>query len=114
MSKNKFVCHYGVGRGAFGKVWKVELRRQKQVYAMKEMSKARIISKRSIKSVINELKILSKLKDPLIVNMHYAFQDRDNLYLVMDFLSKGDLRFHLCNMRKFDENTTRFFIACLV
>ena len=46
--------------------------------------------------------------------MHYAFQDRDNLYLVMDFLSKGDLRFHLCQTRTFDERTTRFFIACLV
>lgn len=46
--------------------------------------------------------------------MHYAFQDRDNLFLVMDYLSGGDLRFHLCHQRGFDETTTKFFVACLV
>ena len=54
------------------------------------------MTKRSIKSVINERQILSQLNNPHIVNMHYAFQDRDNLYLCMDYLSKGDLRYHLC------------------
>lgn len=46
--------------------------------------------------------------------MHYAFQDRENLYLVMDYLSGGDLRYHICRNRKFDEVTTRFFVACLI
>jgi serine/threonine protein kinase len=32
----------------------------------------------------------------------------------MDYLSGGDLRFHLCVRRCFDENQTRFFIACLI
>lgn len=46
--------------------------------------------------------------------MHYAFQDRENLYLVMDLLSGGDLRFHIARKRKFTEDETKFFIACLV
>lgn len=54
INKNNFLCHYGIGRGGFGKVWKVDRRRKNQVFAMKEMSKARIITKRSIKSVMNE------------------------------------------------------------
>jgi serine/threonine protein kinase len=45
---------YCIGKGGFGKVWKVERKKTKQPYAMKEMSKARIITKRSIKSVMNE------------------------------------------------------------
>ena len=32
----------------------------------------------------------------------------------MDFLSGGDLRYHICRYRKFDEETTRFFVACLI
>lgn len=43
---------------------------------MKAMSKARIITKRSVKSVMNERSILAQLKNPHIVNMHFAFQDR--------------------------------------
>jgi len=40
---------------------------------MKEMSKAVIITKHSVKSVMNERKLLSKLKHPFLVNMIFAF-----------------------------------------
>lgn len=40
---------------------------------MKEMSKARILTKRSLKSVMNERQILTQLNNPFIVNMYYAF-----------------------------------------
>ncbi len=98
---------YCIGKGGFGKVWKVERKKLKQNYAMKEMSKARIITKRSVKSVMNERKILTMLKNPFIVNMYYAFQDRENLYLVMDLLAGGDLRYHICKHRRFSEEQTR-------
>ena len=87
MSKNAFQFHYIVGKGGFGKVWKVEHKKSKKLYAMKEMLKARVISKRSVNSVMNERKLLTQLKHPyvrsslslplsFIVNMHFAFQDR--------------------------------------
>jgi serine/threonine protein kinase len=41
-----------------------------------------------------------------IVNMNYAFQDNDNLYLVMDLLTGGDLRYHICKHKKFSEEQT--------
>jgi len=62
---------------------------------MKEMSKALVITKRSVNSVMNERKLLSFIKHPFIVNMQYAFQDKENLYLVMDMMTGGDLRYHL-------------------
>ena len=40
---------------------------------MKEMSKARVITKRSVSSVMNERKLLALLKHPFMVNMSYAF-----------------------------------------
>lgn len=80
---------------------------------MKEMSKSLIITKKSVNSVINERNLLCSLKHPFIVNMFYAFQDRDNLYLVMDFMSGGDLRFHIGKQRRFNEEQTRFFVACI-
>lgn len=47
----------------------------------------RIITKRSVVSIMNERHLLSSLKHPFLVNMIFAFQDRDNLYLVMDMMS---------------------------
>ena len=64
---------------------------------MKEMSKAKIIDKKSVNSVKNERDFLSKMNHPFIVNMHYAFQDNNNIYLVMDLLTGGDLRYHIIN-----------------
>jgi len=35
--------------------------------------------------------------------MNYAFQDNTNLYIVMDLLTGGDLRYHICRYKKFSE-----------
>jgi protein kinase A len=49
------------------------------------------------------MKILSQLKNPFISNMAFAFNDRDNLYLGMDYLQGGDLRSFLAESRKLSE-----------
>ena len=41
--------------------------------------------------------------------MHYAFEDRDNLYLVIDLMSGGDLRYHIGKNRRFTEEQTSKF-----
>lgn len=48
-----------------------------------------------------------------IVNMKAAFQDRETLYLVMDYYSGGDVRYHFPN-KFFNEEETKFMIACLI
>ncbi|OMJ79792.1 hypothetical protein SteCoe_20092 [Stentor coeruleus] len=105
---------YPIGKGGFGRVWKVEMHKTKQLFAMKEMDKLRVISKRSVHSVMNERKILENLKHPFIVNMQFAFQDRDTLFLVMDLMTGGDLRYHMNRQRFFLESQVRFFSACII
>ena len=95
-----------IGKGGFGKVWKVVLKKNQKVYALKEMSKVKIIDKKCESSIKTEREILSKLNHPFIVNMYFAFQDFDTLYLVLDLLTGGDLRYHLCTYDKFPYETS--------
>jgi len=81
---------------------------------MKEMSKIKVVSKKSANSVINERNLLANLKNDFIINMHHAFQNNDNLYLTMDLVTGGDLRLHISRRRYFSEEEVRFMAACLV
>lgn len=38
--------------------------------------------------------------------MHFAYEDRDNLYLIIDLMAGGDLRYHIGKQRRFSENQT--------
>lgn len=95
MKREDFTFIKPIGKGGFGKVWYAKRNSDQAVFAIKEMFKARILAKRSIHSVINERRLLSYLKHQSLVNMMYAFQDNENLYLVMEHHTGGDLRYHL-------------------
>ena len=114
LSRNDFEFIFIIGKGGFGKVWRVKEKKTNELYALKEMSKTKIIDKKSEKSINGEREFLSFLHHPFIVNMHYAFQDNNNLYLVMDLLTGGDLRYHCSRYRYFSEEQTRFFLACII
>ncbi|CAD8111652.1 unnamed protein product [Paramecium primaurelia] len=112
LNRKHFQLQYIIGIGGFGRVWKVIYKQQ--YYAMKEMSKALVIYKRSVASVINELRLLQNLNHSFIVNAVAAFQDKQNIYLILDYLQGGDLRYHLGRNRRFNEEQTKFFICCVI
>ena len=112
--RNYFEFEYIIGRGGFSKVWQVKFKKNSKRFAMKEMSKVKIIDKKSEKCILGERDFLSKLKHPFIVNMICSFQDYENLYLLMDLLTGGDLRFHLNSKSKFSEKEVKFFISCII
>jgi serine/threonine protein kinase len=95
VSLANFQRQYPIGRGGYGKVWKVKSKSDDKHYAMKEMSKALIIAKKSVTSIMFERELLSRLKNDFVVNMCYAFQDQEKLCMLMELSSGGDLRYHL-------------------
>ena len=93
LEKSQFEKLQVIGRGGFGRVQKVRSSRGRtngKQFAMKVMAKDRC---KEIKSVKNELDLLKNMKSDFVINMHYAFQDEENLYLVMDLMEGGDLHF---------------------
>ena len=84
-------------------MWKVVERKTRLIYALKEMQKVKVIDKRSEKAIKYERELLARMKHPFIVNMYYSFQDDDNLYIVLDYLQGGDLRYQLTHHKRFTE-----------
>ena len=46
---------------------------------------------KKVSSVLNEKKILSTIRNPFIIGLKYAFQNRKNYYLALEYASGGDL-----------------------
>ena len=78
------------------------------------MCKKKIIDKKSEALIMYERDLLVRMNHPFISSLKFAFQDEDKLYLVMDLLTGGDLRFHLYKNKCFNEIQTKFFIACVI
>ena len=49
-----------------------------------------------------------------LINMFYAFVDFENIYLVTDLVTGGDLRYHHNKKKRFTEQQTKFFVACII
>ena len=70
------------------------------------MSKAKIVDKKSVDNILGEKYLLSELHHPS--KYGNSFQDHDYLYLVMDLLPGGNLRYHLTNKHHLNENQNKF------
>ena len=64
ISKSSFEFISIIGKGGLGKVWKVYSRKHKTQFTLKEMSKSKIIDKKSEKSVKYERDLLSRMHHP--------------------------------------------------
>ena len=80
---------------------------------MKSMQKAKIMWRESFDDIMLEQQLLRKLHHPFLVNMQYAFQDRENVYLVSDLMSGGDLRYNHAKVGQFGEEQVKFIVGCL-
>ncbi|XP_050410841.1 citron rho-interacting kinase [Patella vulgata] len=107
-----FVVKDVVGRGHFGEVQVVEEKTSGMVYAMKVLRKADLLSQPDISFYEEERDIMAQASSPWITQLHYAFQDSTNLYLVMDFHPGGDLLSLLSRHDDIlDEKMARFYLA---
>ncbi|KAI8145183.1 kinase-like domain-containing protein [Fennellomyces sp. T-0311] len=106
-----FTLLRSVGKGAFGKVRVVQHKANKRLFALKYINKAKCIRMRAIENIISERRLLELINYTFIVNLRYAFQDDENMFMVIDLMLGGDLRFHLDRMGCFPEEYVRFYAA---
>mmetsp|Transcript_19959 Transcript_19959/g.22206 ORF Transcript_19959/g.22206 Transcript_19959/m.22206 type:complete len:467 (-) Transcript_19959:130-1530(-) len=101
-----------VGKGSFGKVLLCKKKDiPDRVFAIKVLSKKKIMKRNEVQHTKAEKSILMRLKHPFLVNLHYSFQDEEKLYFVMDYINGGELFYHLQREKQFSEERVRFYAA---
>lgn len=103
-----------IGTGTFSRVRLAVVKSTQEVVVIKVMSKPDIIKKRQVEHVRNERNILGTLKHPFLVQLKWAFQDRDNLYLVQEYAAGGELYRYLRKKGKLPMREVNFYAAEVV
>ncbi|KAF4084154.1 hypothetical protein AMELA_G00125440 [Ameiurus melas] len=115
LHKEDFEILKVIGRGAFGEVAVVKVKNSDKVFAMKILNKWEMLKRAETACFREERDVLVNGDSQWITTLHYAFQDDNFLYLVMDYYVGGDL---LTLLSKFEdrlpEDMARFYLAEMV
>lgn len=104
-----------IGKGNFGKVMLAEEKATKNLYAIKVLKKEFIIENDEIESTKSEKRVFmaaNQERHPFLVNLHSCFQTSTRIYFVMEYISGGDLMWHIQH-QQFNEKRAKFY-ACEV
>ncbi|XP_061097844.1 serine/threonine-protein kinase LATS1 [Conger conger] len=111
MEKSMFVKIKTLGVGAFGEVCLARKVDTNALYAMKTLRKKDVLLRNQVAHVKAERDILAEADNEWVVRLYYSFQDKDNLYFVMDYIPGGDMMSLLIRLGIFPEELAQFYIA---
>jgi p70 ribosomal S6 kinase len=107
-----------LGKGGYGKVLQVRKitgADKDRIFAMKVLKKASLIrNQKDTAHTKAERNILEAVKSPFICDLLYAFQTGGKLYLILEYLSGGELFVHLEREGILMEDAATFYLAEIV
>lgn len=111
MSTEDFVIMKQIGKGSFGVVFQIKMKRNNKIYACKRLNKKDLVARKQVAHTNTERRVLANIDHPFIVSLRFAFQTKSKLYMLMDYHCGGELFFHLQKEGKFSEARCRFYAA---
>lgn len=100
-----------LGKGVYSKVYLAyDKGNQNNLYAVKRISKRKIIKEHILNNIYNEKMILQNLDNEFIIKPLMVEQSEKKIYIFFNYYKYGDLFFYLKFFNCFSEDITRFII----
>lgn len=101
-----------ISKGAYGSVYLARKKITGDYFAIKVLKKSDMIAKNQVTNVKSERAIMMVQSDkPYVARLYASFQNRDNLFLVMEYLPGGDLATLIKMMGYLPEEWTKQYIS---
>ena len=101
-----------IGKGAFGKVFKVQNKKTNKILALKIIKKSE--REEENEELLNEIEIMIKLEHPNIIKIYDYYLNKNNYYIIMEYVSGGELYDYINKEKKFSERKTKIIMSQLL
>ena len=111
-----FECLHVIGHGPNGKVMRVQKKDDGLVFALKSIRRERLLNEYAALGTLSQGNSLWRVRCPFVVRLHYAFESRSCIHVVVDYVQGGQLMYHL--RKRFPsgcaERQARFHVAEMI
>jgi serine/threonine protein kinase len=100
--------------GTYGHVQLARYKPQNTLYCIKALHKYTIYRLKQVEHAINEKDILASVSHPGIVRLFGSTNDKQNLYLILEYVPGGDLFHYIRKFGRLNLGTVKVYVAELV
>lgn len=103
-----------IGEGAYGKVHLIREISTQDFYCVKTLDKNFLNENHEMESALTECRILKRISHPFLIHLKESIETEKSFHFLMEFANGGDLYLHLSKIKKFPENTAKFYTAEII
>ncbi|KAJ7297334.1 hypothetical protein O6H91_Y063900 [Diphasiastrum complanatum] len=103
-----------IGEGNFAKVKFAQNTETGESVAMKVLDKETILKHRMVNQIKREISIMKLVRHPNVVRLHEVLASRMKIYIVLEFVTDGELFDKIVHQRKLKEHDSRRYFQQLI
>lgn len=103
-----------LGNGSFGTVFLVENELTGEQFALKQVTKRRVLEADVQENIEAEIEMMSELHHDFIIRLHRTFEDQEAYWLLEDLALGGELQRQLLQRKRFNNDAARFYVASVI
>jgi len=106
----RYKVRHHLGKGGFANVYRVQSADSAKIYACKIINKSKLVSSEHQRKLVSEIQLHRDLRHPNIVRFERQFEDKKNVYILLECCSNGSLMELSMRRTRLTEPEVRYFM----